>query len=115
MINVKIYKDKDKTISKFQISGHAGYAEKGFDIVCAAVSILAHTTLISLNKVCKIDEDDLDYFIDDKDGVFRVSLPNNLDRKRREEANIVLKTMEVGLISIIEAYPENITLKYREV
>lgn len=115
MIRVNIYKDKHKDITKFFIAGHAGFADKGFDIVCAAVSILAHTALISLNEVCEINENDLDYFIDDNEGVFKVSLPINLDIKRRKKANIVLKTMELGLKSIMENYPENITLKYREV
>lgn len=115
MIKVEIYRDKNRAIDKFFISGHAGYADKGYDIVCAAVSILAHTALISLHKVCKINERDLDYFVDDSKGEFKVSLPSNLDKERRKKANIVLKTMELGLISIVEAYPENITLKYREV
>ena len=48
---VKTY-DKGKTMIKIQfdnqemilkISGHAGYAEKGSDIVCAAVTALAGT------------------------------------------------------------------------
>ncbi len=115
MIKTKIYEDKHKNIVRFTLTGHAGFADKGLDIVCAAVSILAHTALISLNEVCKIDEKDIDYFIDDDNGVLKVSLPNNLDEVKREKANIVLKSMELGLISIMEIYPENITLEYGEV
>lgn len=115
MIKAEIYKDKYENIIKFSIMGHAGFADKGFDIVCAAVSILAQTALISLNSVCRIDEEDIDYFIDDTNGILKVSLPNKLDREKREKANIVLRTMETGLIAVIENYPENITLEYREV
>ncbi|HLR34108.1 MAG TPA: ribosomal-processing cysteine protease Prp [Tissierellales bacterium] len=115
MINAKIYKDQRKNIIKFFITGHAGFENEGLDIVCAAVSVLVHTALVSLNKVCKIDEKDIDYFIDDDNGVMKVSLPGNLGKEKREKANIVLRSMELGLISIVEVYPENVALEYREV
>ena len=44
MIEIKV------TDRKLEVRGHAGYADKGEDIVCAAVSILAYT-FITLNDV----------------------------------------------------------------
>ena len=41
MIKVIIKRDKDKVAKGIEISGHAGYAEYGQDIICAAVSVLA--------------------------------------------------------------------------
>lgn len=44
MITVHIKIDKDKRECSLSVKGHAGYADKGKDIVCSAASILAHTT-----------------------------------------------------------------------
>ena len=38
MIKFALYRNSDNKISGLNIKGHAGYAEEGFDIVCAAVS-----------------------------------------------------------------------------
>lgn len=35
--------DKKRDVHRLRVKGHAGYARKGEDIVCAACSILAYT------------------------------------------------------------------------
>ena len=47
MITVTIYKDSGQ-YAGFTARGHAGYAEEGFDIVCAAASALTINCLNSL-------------------------------------------------------------------
>ena len=37
MIHVAIYQNENKECVGFRTEGHAGYSEKGSDIVCAAV------------------------------------------------------------------------------
>lgn len=44
MLKVIIQKEK-KQIKKVSISGHAGYAKEGYDIVCAAVSSVVTTSV----------------------------------------------------------------------
>ena len=44
MIKAKLYQKENK-ICAFEISGHAGYAPHGEDIVCAAVTILSLNTV----------------------------------------------------------------------
>ena len=44
MINIS-YKSKDNHINYVKITGHSGYADDGFDIVCASVSSIAITTI----------------------------------------------------------------------
>ncbi len=54
MIKIKVKKEND-AVKYIKISGHADYAEEGFDIVCASVSSIAITTvnaLISINEDC---------------------------------------------------------------
>ena len=45
MINITIYDNG------FEIEGHAGYAQKGSDIICAAVSALSQTCRISITEL----------------------------------------------------------------
>ena len=49
MITIKVRK-KNGSYEEFISKGHAGYAEAGQDIVCAAVSALIITTVNSLEK-----------------------------------------------------------------
>jgi|SRR5699024_3955269 len=115
MISINISVNNKALISKYIVEGHANYREYGEDIVCAAVSMLSQTTLLALNEVCKIDEEDLDFTIDDEIGYLEVNLPQNLDKDQAIKAETVLRTFEVGIKSIRETYPKYITLKYREV
>lgn len=115
MIKVIIFKNKDNYIEKYNISGHADYDIKGQDIVCAAVSALAQTTLISLVEVCGIEEKKIEYFIDEEKGILDVNIPKTIDIDIRNRSEIVLRTLEIGIKSIQTSYPEFVILKYEEV
>lgn len=114
MINVQVFRNKDYIIG-FKIEGHANYATFGKDIVCAAISVLSQTSLMALVDVCGIDESKLNYKIDDETGFLEVNLPRNLNIKTIEKSQIVLKTFELGVKSIVESYPDNVTLINGEV
>lgn len=115
MTKITILKNNNGSIVEYEIKGHTGYGAYGEDILCASISILSQTALISLNEVCGIEENSISYSIDDKSGYIKVSLPFDIPKAQRDKADIVLKTMEVGLKGLIEIYPDYITLKYREV
>lgn len=51
MTEVKVRRAPDGSIAEIRVSGHAGFADFGEDIVCAAVSALVVTALIGLKKV----------------------------------------------------------------
>ena len=65
MITIKVRK-KNGSYEEFISKGHAGYAEAGQDIVCAAVSALIITTVNSLEK---FTDDKFD--VQEKDGFVR--------------------------------------------
>lgn len=113
MISISISINQKDRIQGYKLEGHANYAEEGEDIVCAAVSVLAQTALLSLNKVGKIEEEKLNYKIDEEIGYLEVILPSYLDRDRASKAETILRTFELGIKSIIESYPKYITLEYR--
>ena len=51
MIRITVYKTKSGEYRKFICDGHAGYADYGKDIVCAAVSALVINTINSLEEI----------------------------------------------------------------
>lgn len=53
MTEIKIYKTKSGEYRKFICDGHAGYADYGKDIVCAAISVLVINTVNSFEEITK--------------------------------------------------------------
>jgi len=115
MIIAKVYKDSNNYIKKYTIKGHAGYDESGKDIICAAISVLSQTALLSLVEVCGLEEKTIKYSIDEKTGFLDVILPKDIEISILEKTQIVLNSLVVGINSVIESYPEYVTLEYREV
>jgi len=113
MIEIKIFKDDKGFINRYTILGHANYKAYGEDIVCAAVSILGYTSLRSLVDVCGIDEKEISYKDDEETGYLDVKLLVNNDDLRIKNTQIVLKTLVVGIKSLIESYPKYVTLENR--
>lgn len=115
MIVVNISIDRFGFVRGYTVKGHSNFAQYGEDIVCAAVSVLAQTALNSMVEVCGVDENKIDYSIDDEIGYLEMNLPSGLDEVVLDKTQIVLKVFELGIKSIIESYPKYVTLKYREV
>lgn len=94
MITAK-FKKKNNQIYWYQVTGHAGFANIGNDIVCAGVSALYITvtnTLLSFGKTFEREEG---YFI--------------LDPTDKELAS--LKILHDGIKSIEAQYPENVKVE----
>lgn len=107
MIEVKInYQGND--IVSFQVKGHAGFAPAGEDIYCAGISAVAQTTLLGLLKNLSSKPE---YQI--KDGWLKCQLPAGLGEEDMDKAQIILSTMEAGMLSMHEAYGDFIKLEVR--
>lgn len=115
MIKVNIFKNVEKHIVRYTISGHANYKTHGEDIVCSAVSVLAYTGLNALIELSGLNKDEIKYTIEEDSGYIDVILPTNMPLYILEKTEIVLKTLEIGIKSVIESYPKYVTLEYREV
>lgn len=68
MINIS-FKEKDNHINFIRITGHANYADEGFDIVCASVSSIAITTI---NAIISYDEESIVYT--ENDGLLEIGI-----------------------------------------
>ena len=100
MINVKIEKENAK-YKKITILGHAMYDDYGKDIVCAAVSSIATTTV---NGILALNKNSLSYMVSKK-GL-------SIDVKNTDETTQILIGNMVSLLKELEVnYPENIEVK----
>jgi Predicted ribosomal protein len=110
MITAIIYRREEK-IYGFQISGHAGYAQEGEDIVCAAVSVLALNTT---NAIEAFTQEPLQAEADMEDnGFLKVMIP--LEGAADHDAQLLLRTLELGLSGIENEYKQYLTLIHKEV
>ena len=106
MITVTVYKDS-RGYKGFQSKGHAGYAEEGYDIICAAVSAL---TVNAVNSVEQFTEDG--FTVESEDG----RLFFQLDEEASERTALLLDSMLLGLQEIQNTYGnEYIRLIFKEV
>ena len=109
MINVIIKRDKDKVAKGIEIKGHAGYAEYGQDIICAAVSSLA---LNMANSVEQFTDDHFEGSVSDDGGYFSFSFPDEIS----PESQLLMKSLILGLQNIQRDYgAEYINFRFREV
>jgi len=113
MIKIKIFRDDLGFMNRYTILGHANYKAYGEDIVCAAVSILGHTALRSLVEVCKLEEKEISYKVDDETGFLDVKMLISPDDSRLKDTQIIFKNLAVGIKSLVESYPKYVTLEYR--
>lgn len=101
MIRVKFFVG-NRQLKGFQISGHAGFAENGEDIVCASVSSAAY---MAANTVTDIIRADAEAAADDGTMTLLVNEPC-------ERTETVLKGLELHLKELSKQYPENIKIIY---
>ena len=99
MIKVNVKKNNDN-ISELVIKGHAGYDVHGKDIVCAAVSSMAITTV---NNIIALD-DSVCY--EENSGLLKIRVLKDT------EINEKLLNNLVDLLSeLVNQYPENIEIR----
>lgn len=99
MINIKVRYKNDK-ISKVTIKGHANYETFGKDIVCAAVSSIATT---SINAILTLDSDACKYEVND--GKLDISINENSDMALK-----LINNMLNMLKELQDQYPKNIEI-----
>ena len=106
MITITV-KKRNGNYLEFVSKGHAGYAEEGQDIVCAAVSALIITTVNSLEK---FTDDKFD--VQENDGFVSIHFRNDLS----ERGMLLMDSLLLGLTEIAGSYNNRyLTVKVKEV
>lgn len=94
MIEVNVQKDG------ISVSGHAGYAEIGKDIVCAGVTALTQNLIKSLENLTR---DEIKYDIS----------PGRADiyyENLSEEGKLLVDSFFLGISQIADEFPENVKI-----
>src|SRR5690606_9292041 len=100
MIRATFFENKSGELQGFIVEGHAGYKPAGEDIVCAGVSALVQTAVAGL-KHFLTDAPLVENRIKSKNSVFvKLKLPDNLNEEDKRTAQLLLKTMELGMQGI---------------
>lgn len=76
------------------ITGHAGYAQPGKDIVCAAVSMLTQNLIASM---CQLTKERIVYVI--KPGHIDIEFKN-----LSEQGKLLIDSFFIGISTVIESY-----------
>ena len=110
MTKVIFRKTSQGEYRELRCSGHAEYAEKGKDIVCAAVSVLVINTLNSLEELCGLP---IKPKKEDKErGLLVFRFPEGMD----ERAVLLLDSLALGCVSIEKEYGKKYCkVKFEEV
>ncbi len=102
MITVKFF-TKSGEIKGFEVKGHSGLAERGNDILCAAVSSACYMTVNTLTEVLKVKaEAEVN-----EDGYMKVLLHNATD-----EAEKLLEGFSIHIRELAKDYPKNLKVIY---
>lgn len=89
--------------SNIKITGHAGYAEPGKDIVCAGVSTLVQTLIVSLDMLTPGALESTEI----KPGYTEIKCSN-----LSEHAKMLVDSFFIGVESVANEYPEHVKIIY---
>lgn len=110
MIDITINRKDSGIIQSFSISGHAFFAEKGNDIVCAGVSAVSIGTINAVHALTGITPK-----IEQKeDGFLNCVIPDDLSDDTSEKIQLLLEGMVVSLQSIEEEYRQHIKITFKK-
>ena len=102
MITARFFVE-DGLLIGYSISGHAGFAPKGSDIVCASVSSAAYMTANAITEIAKAKSKP-----EVSDGFLKLLLKEDEARHSQE----LLKGFELHMRALSKEYPQRIRIIY---
>lgn len=97
MINITVFRDDNGICNGFQCMGHAGYADCGQDIVCAAVSVLVVNTI---NSIEEFTDDAIACEVKEENGDVRFEFTGDIS----SESKLLVESMLLGLRGVEQEY-----------
>lgn len=99
-----------QSLCGFEVSGHAGYADKGEDIVCAAVSSAVQLTVNTI-----IESIGAGAYVSRKGGQITLRLLRSEDSAKLTAARAVINGLYLHLFILGTQYPNTISIEDSEV
>lgn len=96
--------DYNGDIRKVEISGHAGYAEQGKDIVCSGISTLSQAYMYFIQELEQKGKAIMVSLLMAEGNFFMVS------RAKSPEAEGAFEMLRVGLEAMADTYPDNLKI-----
>ena len=90
MIDVTLFYQGKKIIG-IESKGHSSYDDRGYDVICAAVSVLTQSLMFGLSEIARVPN--LEINIDDKVPVIKISWP----KKYYEKMSLLVQTVAESL------------------
>lgn len=108
MIHITIQRDSSNRIKAFTISGHANFAKKGEDLVCAGVSAVSFGAVNAVIRLTEINP----VIEQGKDGFLRCIIPDKLPNDVDEKVQLLLEGMVISLQTIEKDYKKYVNIKF---
>lgn len=105
MIRFEILRRRDVTLG-FCVEGHAGYAQDGSDIVCAAVSVLVYNAVNSCERFAGTT-----LRVREQGDAFICELPQHPS----ESVRLLINSLFYGVEQVAEQYPEFVNIVQTEI
>nr|WP_122013144.1 ribosomal-processing cysteine protease Prp [Maliibacterium massiliense] len=116
MTRVTLYSHPKDGYIAFAVEGHAQRAElvsqDAYDLVCAAISAVTQVAILGLIQVAGVQPH---IAVEEERGYLRMELPRSLDVDARRAAQIILRTMVVGLTNMQPDYEQYLAIQTVEV
>ena len=106
MVTITITRGQDGRIRHFAVSGHAKYADRGKDIVCAGVSAV---TVGAVNAIEKLTG--LVPAAEMRSGWLSADAPESEDAAKDSVVQLLLEGMMAALESIVDEYGKYVSIK----
>ena len=102
MLDVTFYRDSRDRLSCIFACGHAGWADRGEDLVCAAASAILQTAQLGLQEHARVQ-------LEVRQGAGELSL--RWPEPARDGAAVIaiVRTAELSIIALAKQYPEHVS------
>ncbi len=109
MTRIIIRKTTNGEYAGFNCQGHAEFARKGKDIVCAALSIL---TINTINSLEKLTHEKMEVEEDEKAGIISCSFKGSIS----DESKLLVDSYVLGCQGVFQSYGNKyVELEFKEV
>ena len=97
----------DSGAIKIKVEGHSGYSTKGNDIVCAGISTLFQTFILSVSRILKLEQK----VERNESGLLSTEIDiQNLDREDSDKLKLLIESFILGSSEISKEYPGTIII-----
>ncbi|AVK60271.1 ribosomal-processing cysteine protease Prp [Lactobacillus sp. CBA3606] len=107
MIQAMIFRDQDSAVTGFRLTGHADSGAYGQDIVCAAVSVLAISTINGIEQVAHLKPE---VQSDETNGGLLIADFTKLDLAN-QQLQTLLESFTLGLNDVATNYGDYIQVR----